>query len=227
MQGLNLQLDAGKTYALVGPSGGGKSSLFKLLLRFHDSISGQVLLDGHDIRDLDLQHFRQQVAVVLQDPIMFSSTIAENITFPEAEVDMSRVRQAARLAQADEFIDGLPEGYETKLGERGVNLSGGQRQRIALARALMRNPCLLLLDEATSALDAVTEQVIKQVVDDLHGSRTIMIIAHRLSTVRDVDEIIVVEHGTITERNYNQLISHKGTLAAMVTEQQLAVKKKK
>ena len=221
---MNFTLERGKTYALVGPSGGGKSSLFKLLLRFHDPQTGTVRIDGHNLRDIDLTHYRQQTAVVLQDPIMFSTTIAENIAFPEPEVDMNAVRHAARLAQADTFIESLPDGYETKLGERGVNLSGGQRQRIALARALMRNPCLLLLDEATSALDAVTEQAIKEVVDDLRGSRTIMIIAHRLSTVRDVDEILVIEHGRVTERgSYQQLIRGNGMFADMVSEQQLAM----
>lgn len=218
----DLSLQSGRTYALVGPSGGGKSSLCKLMLRFHDPQGGQVTLDGHDLRELDISYFRSRVAVVLQDPVMFSTTIEENIAFASDGVTQAQIEEAARLAQAHEFIMALPDGYQTKLGERGVNLSGGQRQRIALARALLRNPCLLILDEATSALDSVTEHAIQEVIDGLRGSRTIVIIAHRLSTVKNVDEIVVVERGQVTEQgSYEQLVGGGGTFARLVHEQTL------
>ncbi|TVR41651.1 MAG: ABC transporter ATP-binding protein [Planctomycetota bacterium] len=218
----NLHLESGKTYALVGPSGGGKSSLCKLMLRFHDPQLGKVTLDGHDLRELDPNWFRSRVAVVLQDPVMFSTTIEENIAFAADGVGHEHVEHAARLAQAHEFIMSLPEGYQTRLGERGVNLSGGQRQRIALARALLRDPCLLILDEATSALDSVTEHAIQKVIDSLRGSRTIIIIAHRLSTVKNVDEIVVVERGQVTELgSYAALVKGGGTFARLVHEQTL------
>ena len=219
---LNLNLSAGKTYALVGPSGGGKSSLCKLMLRFHDPQTGSVRIDGYDLRDLDGTWFRQRVAVVLQDPIMFSTTIEENIAFGKEDATNEEVQRAAKLAQAHEFIEALPGGYQTKLGERGVNLSGGQRQRIALARALMRDPCLLILDEATSALDSVTEHAIQDVIDDLKGSRTIVMIAHRLSTIKNVDEVVVIEQGEMTERgSYTTLVNNHGTFAQLVEEQNL------
>lgn len=192
------------------------------MLRFHDPQGGKVFIDGHDVRELDGSWFRQRVAVVLQDPIMFSTSIEDNIAFGAEAATFHEVVQAAKLAQAHEFISALPDGYKTKLGERGVNLSGGQRQRVALARALMRDPCLLILDEATSALDSVTEHAIQDVIDDLKGSRTIVIIAHRLSTVKNVDEIVVVEAGQVSERGrYRDLVDNGQTFARLVEEQNL------
>jgi ABC-type multidrug transport system fused ATPase/permease subunit len=215
--------EAGRSYALVGPSGGGKSSLCKLMLRFYDPGKGSVRIDGHDLRDLDLDYFRQRVAVVLQDPILFSTTIFDNIAFGVEGATREQVEAAAKASQAHEFIMDLPEGYDAPLGERGVNLSGGQRQRIALARALMRDPCLLILDEATSALDSVTERSIQEVIDGLKGSRTIIIIAHRLSTVKNVDDIVVVESGRVTESGpYDRLVKRGGTFSRLVEEQALA-----
>lgn len=222
LERFNVHLQAGRTYALVGPSGGGKSSVCKLMLRFHDPQEGSICIDGHDLRELDLSYFRSRVAVVLQDPVMFSTTIEENIAFAADGVTHADVERVARLAQAHSFISELPEGYQTRLGERGVNLSGGQRQRIALARALLRDPCLLILDEATSALDSVTEHAIQDVIDGLKGSRTIVIIAHRLSTVKNVDEIIVIESGQVSEQgDYATLSTAGGTFSLLAAEQRL------
>lgn len=222
LEAFDLHLEAGKSYALVGPSGGGKSSVCKLMLRFYDPQKGGIALDGHDLRELELSYFRSRVAVVLQDPVMFSTTIEENIAFATDGVSRADVERVARLAQAHAFISALPDGYNTRLGERGVNLSGGQRQRIALARALLRDPCLLILDEATSALDSVTEHAIQDVIDGLKGSRTIVIIAHRLSTVKNVDEIIVIESGQVSEQgDYASLVHAGGTFSQLAAEQQL------
>jgi len=219
----DFAFEAGRTYALVGPSGGGKSSLCKLLLRFYDPDSGHVRIDDHDLRRLDQHAYRHQVAIVLQDPILFSTTIEDNIAFAAEDATHADVERAARAAQAHHFIVDLPEGYQSRLGERGVNLSGGQRQRIALARALMREPAILILDEATSSLDSVTERSIQEVIDELKGSRTILIIAHRLSTVKDVDEIVVVEDGRVGEHGtYDELLARDGTFARLVEEQRLA-----
>jgi ABC-type multidrug transport system fused ATPase/permease subunit len=190
------------------------------MLRFYDPDAGAVLADGHDLRDMRQQWWRNHVAVVLQDPILFSTSVADNIDFARDGVSQAQIEAAARAAQAHEFIAALPEGYETPLGERGVSLSGGQRQRVAIARALLREPKLLILDEATSALDAVTERAIKQVVDGLKGTRTVVVIAHRLSTIKDVDEIVVLERGRIAEHGgYDELLAKGGLFSRLVAEQ--------
>jgi len=213
---------AGHTYALVGPSGGGKSSVCRLLLRFYDPQAGTIRMDGHDLKLLKQEHFRSRAAIVLQEPILFSTSIRANIAFAADQPTQASIEQAARLAQAHDFIMALPDGYDTRLNERGSNLSGGQRQRISLARALMRDPCLLILDEATSALDSTTERSIQEAIDGLQGSRTIIVIAHRLSTVRNVDEIIVIDHGRIVETGtYDALCAQGGLFAQLIREQDL------
>jgi ATP-binding cassette subfamily B protein len=196
---LNLDIRPGETVAIVGPSGAGKTTLFQLLLRFYDPQSGAVLLDGVDIRDLDLHLLRGAIGIVPQDTVIFSSSAMENIRYGRAGASDADVIAAARLAAAHEFIERLPEGYASFLGERGVRLSGGQRQRIAIARALLKNPPLLLLDEATSALDAESERLVQRALEAAMVGRTTLIIAHRLATVQRADRIIVMEDGRIVE----------------------------
>jgi ABC-type multidrug transport system fused ATPase/permease subunit len=219
---LSFELEAGKTYALVGPSGSGKSTLTQLMLRFYDPWEGRILLDEYPLTEISQSHYRHQVAVVLQDPIIFSTSVRENIGFAVDDATDEDIEKAARAAQAHEFILEMPKGYDSRLGERGVALSGGQRQRIAIARALMRDPRILILDEATSALDSVTERHIQAVVDQLRGTRTVVIIAHRLSTVRNVDEILVMDKGRLAERgNYQTLKNKKGIFAELLEQQKM------
>lgn len=217
---LDTSFEAGRSYAFVGPSGSGKSTLIQLLLRFYDPSSGAVEADGIDLRQIRQAWYRSHVAVVMQDPILFSGTLAENIGFAADSADQAAIESAARKAQAHDFITSLPDGYQSRVGERGVTLSGGQRQRVAIARALMRDPKMLILDEATSALDSVTERSIQEVIDHLQGSRTLFVIAHRLSTVRNVDEILVIDGGQIAERgSYQDLLARGGAFARLVAEQ--------
>jgi ATP-binding cassette subfamily B protein len=196
---LDLNIQPGETVAVVGPSGAGKTTLFQLLLRFYDPQSGGILLDGVDIRDLDLHVLRGAIGIVPQDTVIFSANAMENIRYGRVDASDAEVIAAARLAAAHEFIERLPEGYASYLGERGVRLSGGQRQRIAIARALLKNPPLLLLDEATSALDAESERLVQSALEAAMVGRTTLIIAHRLATVQRADRIIVMEDGRIVE----------------------------
>jgi ATP-binding cassette subfamily B protein len=194
---LSLSVSAGETVAIVGPSGAGKSTLFQLLLRFYDPDAGRVLIGGVDVRELDLAEFRRALGVVPQDVAMFSGTAAHNIAYGLDAEDAEVVRRAARAAHAEEFIARWPEGYDTQLGERGLRLSGGQRQRIAIARALAKNPPLLLLDEATASLDAESERLVQEALERVGGDRTVLVIAHRLATVRRADRIIVLDDGQV------------------------------
>ena len=220
LNGFSFTFERGRTYALVGPSGSGKSTLCQLMLRFFDPDHGVIRLDGHDLRDIKQTWFRQNVAVVLQDPVLFSTSVRDNIDFATDDATHAQVEAAARAAQAHDFIAALPDGYETRLGERGVSLSGGQRQRVAIARALMRDPKLLILDEATSALDTVTERAIQQVIDRLRGTRTVVVIAHRLSTIRNVDEILVLDRGKLVENgSYDDLMARGGAFTRLAAEQ--------
>lgn len=220
---LSCDLQAGKSYALVGPSGGGKSTLTQLMLRFYDPWKGEITCDGIPLRQISQSHYRRQVAVVLQDPIIFSTSVRENIGFAVDDPTDEAIETAARAAQAHEFIMDMPHGYDSRLGERGVALSGGQRQRIAIARALMRDPRILILDEATSALDSVTERSIQDVVDQLQGTRTVVIIAHRLSTVRNVDEILVIDQGRLAEKgSYDELRELGGVFTSLLQEQKMS-----
>ncbi|NRA36688.1 MAG: ABC transporter ATP-binding protein, partial [Planctomycetes bacterium] len=221
LHNFSYNFEAGKSYALVGPSGGGKSTITQLMLRFYDPQEGSILIDDHPLMKVGKQHYRSNVSVVLQDPIIFSGTVAENIGFADADAGFERIQQAARDAQADEFITSMPKGYDSRLGERGVALSGGQRQRIAIARALMRDPKLLILDEATSALDTITERSIQQVTEKLQGTRTMIVIAHRLSTIRTVDKILVIEDGRLIEEgSYDELIAAHGHFSQLAAEEQ-------
>jgi ATP-binding cassette subfamily B protein len=189
----------GEAIALVGASGAGKTTFVNLLPRFYDPEAGDILIDGVDIRDVTLDSLRRQIAIVPQETIMFSGTIAQNIAFGQDAFEMKAVEEAAKIANAHQFIKQLPSGYDTWVGERGVNLSGGQRQRIAIARAVLRNPRILILDEATSALDSESEALVQEALERLMADRTVFIIAHRLSTVRRCDRILVLERGQIVE----------------------------
>ncbi|HEV2665685.1 MAG TPA: ABC transporter ATP-binding protein [Blastocatellia bacterium] len=197
---INLKLESGQVMAVVGRTGAGKTPMASLMLRFYDPTAGAILLDGHDLRDLRVAWLRRQVSLVLQDPVLFSATVAENIAYGRPGASVADIQEAARLAQADEFIRQLPQGYQTILGERGVNLSGGQRQRLSIARAFLKNAPILILDEPTSALDTQTEEALLSSLRELMHGRTTFVIAHRLSTVRRADVIVVLENGSILER---------------------------
>lgn len=196
---INLDISAGETVALVGPSGAGKTTLFQLLLRFYDVISGSIQINGQDIRQLALHDLRNMMAIVPQDPVIFSANVLENIRYGRQDASDAEVIAAAEAAQVAQFITQLPEGYQTFLGERGTRLSGGQRQRIAIARAILKDAPILLLDEATSALDAESEILVQQGLTAAMQGRTTLIIAHRLATVQKADRIVVMEHGDIVE----------------------------
>jgi ABC-type multidrug transport system fused ATPase/permease subunit len=217
---VDLKIEAGQVLAVVGRTGAGKTTIASLLLRFYDPTGGAILLDGHDFRDLKLSWLRQQVSVVLQDPILFSATIAENIAYGKPGATREEIQAAARHAQADEFIQALPNGYETLLGERGVNLSGGQRQRLSIARAFLKNAPILILDEPTSALDTHTEEALLACLRELMRGRTTFVIAHRLSTVRQANVIIVLENGKIIESgNHEDLLSRDSVYGGMYRSQ--------
>ena len=197
LAGVNLEIHAGETVALVGPSGAGKSTLISLLLRFHDPSAGRVQLDGVDLRDAEPAALRQRMALVAQEPVLFTGTIAENIRFGDPGADRDRVVDAGKAANCQGFIEALPDGFDTHIGPGGVQLSGGQRQRIAIARAILRDPALLLLDEATSSLDAESERQVQAALTRLMAERTSVVIAHRLATVRNADRIAVLESGRV------------------------------
>jgi ATP-binding cassette, subfamily B, bacterial len=217
---LDVEVAAGQTVAVVGPSGAGKSSLFQLLLRFYDPQQGRIELDGVPIDQLRLADLRQRIGVVPQDAVIFSANAMENIRYGLPNATDDEVIAAAKAAFADEFIQQLPEGYDTFLGERGVRLSGGQRQRIAIARALLKNPPLLLLDEATSALDAHSEQMVQAALQAAMQGRTTLVIAHRLATVQRADRILVLDHGRLVESGtHTQLLAANGTYARLAALQ--------
>ncbi|WP_373525931.1 ABC transporter ATP-binding protein [Nostoc sp.] len=199
LKDISLFVSPGEAIALVGASGAGKTTFVNLLPRFYDPEVGQIFIDGVDIRDVKLHSLRRQIGIVPQETIMFSGTIAQNIAFGQDVFDMEAVKEAAKIANAHQFISQLPDGYQTWVGERGVNLSGGQRQRIAIARAVLLNPQILILDEATSALDSESEALVQEALERLMEKRTVFIIAHRLSTVRRCDRILVLEQGQIVE----------------------------
>jgi ATP-binding cassette subfamily B protein len=217
---LDLSVRPGETVAVVGPSGAGKTTLFQLLLRFYDPQSGAIALDGVDIRDLDLHTLRGAIGIVPQDTVIFSADAMENIRYGRPGASDDEVIAAAKMAAAHEFIERLPQGYRSFLGERGVRLSGGQRQRIAIARALLKNPPLLLLDEATSALDAESERLVQAALEAAMVGRTTLIIAHRLATVQRADRIIVMEDGRIVETGtHASLVAIKGVYANLAALQ--------
>ncbi len=224
LSSIDLDVPAGRTVALVGATGSGKTSLVSLISRLYDTSSGQVLLDGADVREVDLRSLRQAVAVVSDDPFLFSETVAENIAYARVggpPVPREAIEQAARRAQAHEFIERLPDGYDTRVGERGLTLSGGQRQRLAIARALLADPRVLILDDATSSVDASTERQIKLALDEAMAGRTTFIVAHRLSTIALADEIVVLDHGQITAHGDHEELLEVSELYREIVEKGL------
>jgi len=208
---VSLQVEPGQMIAFVGPSGGGKSTIANLIPRFYDVTSGAIRIDGHDVRDVTMESLREQIGIVPQETMLFSTTVLENIRYGRLDAADEEVVAAAQAANAHEFISELPEGYATKIGERGLNLSGGQRQRIAIARAILKNPRVLILDEATSALDTESEKIVQAALDKLMVGRTSFVIAHRLSTIFDADQIFVVENGHIREHGtHAELLARNG-----------------
>ena len=221
LQGINLDIPASSVVALVGPTGVGKSTLVSLIPRFYDVISGSIKLDGIDIRDLEVEALRKQISIVLQDVFLFHGTVRENILFGNPNASEEEVMHAAQIANAHDFISALPDGYDTLIGERGVKLSGGQRQRISIARAILKDAPILILDEATSSVDTETELLIQQALERLMIGRTTIVIAHRLSTVRNADKIVVLEGQSIVEQgSHESLLENNGLYKRLYTVQE-------
>jgi ABC-type multidrug transport system fused ATPase/permease subunit len=232
LHGIDLELEPGKTVALIGHTGAGKTTLASLIPRFYDPIAGRVTIDGADVREVTLTSLRREIGVIAQDPFLFSATVRENLGFGRPEATDEEIREAARLAQADEFVERLPDGYDTVIGERGITLSGGQRQRLAIARALVVDPRILILDDATASVDAATEARIRLGLREAMRGRTTVIIAHRASTIALADEIVVLEDGRIAARGthaevlaasavYREIDEH-GRFERAVAEQEVA-----
>ncbi len=216
LHGISFKVPAGKTVAVVGRSGAGKSTLARLLFRFYDVNEGQVLIDGYDVKAVTQNSLRKLIGIVPQDTVLFNDTIHYNIQYGNLNATDAEVREAAEMAQIDEFIDSLPDGWETKVGERGLKLSGGEKQRVAIARAILKRPAILVFDEATSSLDSTTEQAIQQTLKQISATTTTLVVAHRLSTVVDADEILVMGEGRILERgSHAELIQQNGEYRRM------------
>jgi ATP-binding cassette subfamily B protein len=223
LKGISFVVPAGKTVAVVGPSGAGKSTISRILYRFYDIKSGSVTIDGQDIRDVTQASLRHAIGIVPQDTVLFNDTVKYNIAYGRIGATEAEIKEAARHAQIDKFIKELPMGYDAMVGERGLKLSGGEKQRVAIARTILKNPPILLLDEATSALDTHTEREIQGALSDVSRNRTSLVIAHRLSTVVDADEILVLDHGVIVERGtHAELVTRDGPYAAMWNKQKQA-----
>lgn len=211
MDKLNLTINKGEIVALVGPSGGGKTTIAGLIPRFYDVTEGAVTVDGIDVRDVTMNSLRKNIGMVQQDVYLFWGTVAENIAYGKPDATREEIEEAAKMAGADEFIRTLPDGYESYVGERGVKLSGGQKQRISIARVFLKNPPIIILDEATSALDNESEVKVQQSLDKLAKGRTSLIIAHRLSTIRNATKIIVItERGIQEQGTHDELMEHDG-----------------
>jgi ATP-binding cassette, subfamily B, heavy metal transporter len=220
LKGVTFEVPAGKTVAIVGPSGAGKSTISRLLFRFYEPSRGRILIDGQDIAEVTQASLRAALGMVPQDTVLFNDTIGYNIRYGRWDATEEEVRGAAHLAQIDRFMDLLPEGYDTAVGERGLKLSGGEKQRVAIARTILKGPPILVLDEATSALDSFTEKEIQDALDRVSRGRTTLVIAHRLSTVIGADEIIVLDKGVIVERGtHAELLVRGGVFAAMWNRQ--------
>jgi len=220
LDGVTLEIKPGETVAFVGPSGAGKTTIIQMILRFYDPQSGRITFDGVDLRDLNRDAFRREIALVPQDPVIFAASARDNIRFGRPDATDAEIEAAARAAAADRFITALPDGYDSYLGERGVMLSGGQKQRIAIARAILRDAPVLLLDEATSALDAESERAVQAAVEDLSADRTTLIVAHRLATVKKADRIVVLEAGQIVDTGTHEALVAKGGLYARLARLQ-------
>jgi ATP-binding cassette subfamily B protein len=221
LHGVDFEIPAGGTVAVVGHSGSGKSTLARLLYRFYDVNGGRIVVDGYDIRDVTQASLRGAIAIVPQDTVLFNDTIFYNILYGRPHATRAEVEEAARAAHIHEFILTLPDGYETPVGERGLKLSGGEKQRVAIARALLKNPSILIFDEATSALDSKSERAIQAELDRISVARTTLVIAHRLSTVINADQILVMDAGRVIERgSHAELLAMNGVYAQMWTLQQ-------
>ena len=214
LEHFNLRVRPGETVALVGPSGAGKSTVFTLLLRFHDPEAGRIALDGVDIRLLDPARLRDAIALVPQSPTIFAASAVDNIRYGRLDATEAESRRAAENAEADEFLDALPEGFASELGERGARLSGGQQQRVAIARAVLKDAPVLLLDEATSALDAQSERAVQHALEKLMAGRTTLVIAHRLATILQADRIVVMDRGRIVAEGSHEALMAQGGLYA-------------
>ncbi len=220
LNSLDLKIEPGKTVAIVGPSGAGKTTLCHLIPRFYDVSDGAVLVDGIDVRDISIKSLRRNIGLVQQDVFLFTGTVAENIAYGDMDADMDQIIEAAKNAEIHDFVMGLPEGYDTFIGEKGVMLSGGQKQRISIARLFLKNPPILILDEATSALDNHTEVLIQKSLEELAKGRTTLIIAHRLSTIKNADEIVVLTENGVEERgSHVKLIDDEGIYADLYNSQ--------
>ncbi|MBV8121286.1 MAG: ABC transporter ATP-binding protein, partial [Alphaproteobacteria bacterium] len=220
LNGINLEIPAGATLALVGPSGAGKTTIANLLLRFWDPTAGRILIDGVDLRDFRLDHLRRRISLVSQDTYLFNDTLRANVALAHPDADETAVRRALEQAALSDFVDSLPEGLDTQVGERGVQLSGGQRQRVAIARAFLKNAPTLVLDEATSHLDAVSEAQVRGALDALMRNRTTIVIAHRLSTVKNADLLAVLERGRLIETgSHAELLARGGLYARLIRHQ--------